>query len=221
MVGLVQSIWRNAAGLGLFAVITAGTIAMTQALTEERIEDQVRRAEASALFDIVPEHQHDNDLLDDTVALPPQPQLGIDENRSGWVARQDGQVLGMILPVVTAEGYSGDIRLLVGVRTDGDVLGVRVTSHQETPGLGDKIEVRKSSWIKTFEGRSLSDPDIENWAVRKNGGVFDQFTGATITPRAVVAAVRDTLVYFRTHRQQLLAAAAAQSATRATESSGQ
>lgn len=203
MATLGQSIRRNAIGLGLFAIITGGTIAITQALTEERIEQQIARAEADALFEIIPENRHDNELLRDTVTLPASTTLNEGEPLTAWVARRGDRPVGLILPVTAPGGYSGDIRLLIGFNLKGTVLGVRVTSHRETPGLGDKIETKKSDWIYTFEGRSLGDPEPEKWAVKKNGGVFDQFTGATITPRAVVNTVRDTLIYFRENRQQI------------------
>ncbi|MDX1635332.1 MAG: electron transport complex subunit RsxG [Marinobacter sp.] len=205
MAAITHSILRSALGLGLFAVFTAGTIAVTQVVTEERIEQQVRKAEAAALFEIIPEAMHDNDLLSSTLTLSPDPLLGIREPAQAWLAKQDDEPVGVILPVVAHNGYSGDIRLLVGVAPDGEVLGVRVTSHRETPGLGDKIELKKSDWITTFEGKSLGDPEPDNWAVKKDGGAFDQFTGATITPRAVVGAVRDALRYFEDNRQALLA----------------
>ncbi len=204
MAAIRQSIARNAIGLGIFAVITAGVIAITQVVTAERIADQIRRAEAAALFEIIPEQQHDNDLLADTVELAPDPRLGNQEAVDAWVARKAGEPAGVIIPVTATDGYSGNIRLLVGVDPQGAVLGVRVTSHRETPGLGDKIELRKSNWILSFNGRSLGEPEQEEWAVVKDGGVFDQFTGATITPRAVVRAVRQTLDYVRDHQQTLL-----------------
>lgn len=194
-----QSIRRNAIGLGLFAIITGGTIAVTQELTEGRIAQQVARAEAEALFEIIPEQQHDNQMLKDTVTLPDNEGQPV----TAWVARRNDRPIGLIMPVTAPDGYSGDIRLLVGINLKGRVLGVRVTSHRETPGLGDKIETTKSDWIYTFEGRSLDNPEPGQWAVKKDGGVFDQFTGATITPRAVVSTVRDTLLYFREHRQQI------------------
>lgn len=204
MAAIRQSIARNAIGLGIFAVITAGVIAITQVVTAERIADQIRRAEAAALFEIIPEQQHDNDLLADTVKLGPDPRLGNHKPVDAWVARKDGKPAGVIIPVTATDGYSGDIRLLVGIDPRGEVLGVRVTAHRETPGLGDKIELRKSSWILSFNGRSLGNPETDDWTVVKDGGVFDQFTGATITPRAVVKAVRQTLDYFRDHQQTLL-----------------
>ena len=213
MAALAQSIRRSAIGLGLFAIVTGGTIALTHQLTEDRIQDQVERAEAAALYQIIPESDHDNDLLKDTITLPPGDRLAIDGPMTAWVARRDGEPTGLIFPAVAPDGYSGDIRLLVGVNLQGEILGVRVTSHRETPGLGDRVELKKSNWVLSFEGRSLGNPEPRNWNVKKNGGVFDQFTGATITPRAVVKAVQHTLIYFRKHRQDILSAAGATQAS--------
>jgi len=204
MAALAQSIRRSAIGLGLFAIITGGSIAVTQALTAERIQEEAARAEAKALFEIIPESQHDNDLLNDTVQLPASDRLATKGPVTVWVARRNGEPTGFIMPVVAPDGYSGNIRLLVGIDLQGTVLGVRVVSHKETPGLGDRIETKKSDWIYNFEGRSLDNPEPRNWNVKKNGGVFDQFTGATITPRAVVKAVQKSLIYFRQHRREIL-----------------
>lgn len=200
MAALATSIRRNAIGLGLFAIITGGTIAITQVMTAERIQEQAARAEAQALFEIIPESRHDNNLLKDTVQLPADNSMTVDGPVTAWVARRGGRPSGLILPVVAPDGYSGDIHLLVGLDMKGKVLGVRVTGHRETPGLGDRIETKKSDWIHSFTGRSLGNPEPERWTVRKSGGAFDQFTGATITPRAVVKAVQKTLIYFREHR---------------------
>ncbi|MBI41996.1 electron transport complex subunit RsxG [Marinobacter lutaoensis] len=204
MAALAQSIRRSAIGLGLFAIFTGGSIALTQALTHERIQAQAARAEARALFEIIPENRIDNDLLRDTVTLPAGAPLPTPGPVTGWVARRDGEPVGLILPVVAPDGYSGAIRLLVGLDPDGTVLGVRVTSHKETPGLGDRIETKKSNWVHAFEGRSLDNTERPRWNVKKDGGDFDQFTGATITPRAVVKAVARTLVYYRQHREEIL-----------------
>jgi electron transport complex protein RnfG len=201
MAAIAQSMRRSAIGLGLFAIITGGTIAVTQVATEERIEEQAARAEAQALFEIIPESRHTNDLLRDTVQLPASERLAQPGPLTVWVARKNGQPIGMIMPIVAPDGYSGKIRLLVGVDMQGTILGVRVTNHRETPGLGDRIETKKSDWIKSFEGRSLGQPPHREWNVKKNGGEFDQFTGATITPRAVVKAVQKALIYFRENRQ--------------------
>lgn len=201
MAAVAQSIRRSAIGLGLFAVITGGTIAVTQVATEQRIQEQAARAEAQALYEIIPESRHSNDLLRDTVQLPASERLSQAGPLTAWVARQNGQPVGMIIPVVAPDGYSGSIHLLMGVDTEGKVLGVRVTQHKETPGLGDQIETRKSDWIRSFDGRTLGQPPHAEWNVKKDGGEFDQFTGATITPRAVVNAVQNALIYFREHRE--------------------
>ncbi len=203
MTAVAKSIRRSAIGLGLFAVITGGTIAVTQVATEELIQEQAARAEAQALYEIIPESRHDNDLLRDTVQLPASERLARPGPLTVWVARQNEQPVGMIMPVVAPDGYSGKISLLIGVDMQGTILGVRVTSHKETPGLGDRIETRKSDWIKSFDGRSLGKPPHREWNVKKNGGEFDQFTGATITPRAVVKAVQRALIYFRENRQAI------------------
>lgn len=200
---LTASIRKSAVGLGLFAILTGGTIALTQGLTEDRISEQAARAEARALFEIIPESRHNNDLLNDVVTLPASERYPGTGPVLAWVAREDGLPVGMIFPAIAPDGYSGDIRLLVGVDPEGEVLGVRVTSHKETPGLGDRIETRKSDWIYSFNGRSLDDPRPKQWNVKKNGGVFDQFTGATITPRAVVKAVQKTLIYYRQNRETI------------------
>lgn len=214
MAALGQSIRRSAIGLGLFAIITGGTIAITQVLTADRIEQQARKAEASALFEIIPQDQHDNDLLKSTIALPADPLLGTNKPVQAWRATRSGETTGVILPVITQEGYSGAIHLLVGIDRTGHILGVRVTQHHETPGLGDKIEIRKTPWVTMFTGQSLGNPPAQQWKVVKDGGAFDQFTGATITPRAVVKTVKQALMYFSAHRDRLL-----QSATHSTNGS--
>jgi len=170
MAALAKSIRRNAIGLGLFAIITGGTIAITQVMTAERIQEQAARAEAQALFEIIPENRHDNHLLTDTVQLPADNGMNANDPVTAWVARRNGRPTGLIMPVVAPDGYSGNIHLLVGLDMKGTVLGVRVTSHRETPGLGDRIETKKSDWIHSFTGRSLGNPEPERWAVRKMAG---------------------------------------------------
>ncbi|HDY98271.1 MAG TPA: electron transport complex subunit RsxG [Pseudomonas sabulinigri] len=198
------SILRNSVILGLFAMATVGLIAVTQQGTAERISEAQRRVQLSALNEILPHEQHDNDLLGDSFSVDDYPQLRLSDARDGYRARQNGEVVAVILPVVAPEGYSGRIDLLVGIYADGSVAGVRAVSHRETPGLGDKVEIGKSQWVLEFNGKSLSMPVPENWAVKKDGGNFDQFTGATITPRAVVKAVYQSLEYFADHRSILL-----------------
>ena len=205
MAALAQSIRRSAIGLGLFAVITGGTIAVTQAFTAHRIQEQAARAEARALFEIIPERYHDNNMLRDRVQLPADDTLESNQPVTVWVARKHDHPTGIIMPVTAPDGYSGEIHLLVGLDMEGHILGVRVTSHKETPGLGDRIETKKSDWVLGFNGQSLGTPPYREWNVRKDGGEFDQFTGATITPRAVVKAVKNALIYFRSNQQDILA----------------
>ncbi|WP_370314880.1 electron transport complex subunit RsxG [Thalassolituus sp.] len=205
---LISSIRRNAVGLAIFATVTAGAIATAQLLTAERIKQNIRMAESRALNQLVPTSSYDNDLLNDTLTVDSrfnQQLLGpLPENALIYRARNDGEVSAVILPAVAPDGYTTSIDLIVGVNRDGTLAGVRVVAHRETPGLGDKIEARKSDWITSFTGKSLQNPIAEQWAVRKDGGEFDQFTGATITPRAVVRAVKRALLFFDMHRDLLL-----------------
>ncbi len=206
---LTRSIRTNVLVLGLFALVTALLLASTFVGTRDTIAEAERRAAQKILLEIFPPETHDNDLLNDTLAVPPalRESLNLDPGADIHIARRDGEVTGFILPATAPDGYSGDIRLILGIRPDGTLAGVRVLSHNETPGLGDKVELRKSDWIRSFEGKSLGNPKREDWAVKKDGGDFDQFTGATITPRAVVGRVLESLLLFRDHREALLRAA--------------
>lgn len=176
--------------LAAFGVVTAALLAGVYGLTKDQIAAAQQARLLRELQAVLPAERYDNDLALDTLTLD-DPRLG--GRSTVYRARLDGRPAASIFTVVAPDGYSGDIRLLVGVTPDGTVTGVRVTEHRETPGLGDKIELRKNDWILAFTGRSLGDPAAERWTVRKDGGAFDQFTGATITPRAVVAAVARTL----------------------------
>lgn len=135
--------------------------------------------------------------------------LGTEEPVDVFVINDQGRTLATIIASVAPGGYNAPIRLLVGIEADGTLSGVRVVAHRETPGLGDAIEIRKSSWIEQFDGKRIGEPPLELWAVDKDEGAFDSITGATVTPRAVVAGVRDTLLYYRDNKQALIDAAAA------------
>ena len=205
---LGDAIGRNSLVLGLFAVVVTLALAGTQLLTREEIAAQRRAAEARAYSEILPPTRYDNALLDDVRPVDDRELLGLERPGKILVARRGGQVQAVIVPATAPDGYGGAIGLIVGINADGSVAGVRVVSHKETPGLGDRIDARKSRWIEGFAGRSLGDPDAALWTVKKDGGVFDQFTGATITPRAVTAAVKRALQYFEANRAALLAPAA-------------
>ena len=203
---LGQSITRNGILLGMFAVLTTLLIAGTYLQTRDRIAEEQRRAEEKALLEIVPRARHDNSMLDDTLPVPANAAgLGLREDKRAYIARRGPQAIAVILPVTAPDGYSGAIDLIVGVNADGSVAGVRTLAHKETPGLGDAVDLKKSDWILDFDGRSLGNPEPAGWAVKKDKGVFDQFTGATITPRAVVAATRRALEYARANHDELFA----------------
>ena len=201
---LGKSISRNSLLLALFAVATGLLLAGSYLLTKDRITAEIRKAEEKALLQIVPKSRHDNSMLDDTVAVGrTSAGLGLREAKRIYLAKSAGEVVAAIIPVTARDGYSGDIELIVGVNADGSVAGVRALTHKETPGLGDKVDLAKSDWVLGFEGSSLGNPPAEGWAVKKDGGVFDAFTGATITPRAVVSATRRALEYARDNRAVL------------------
>jgi electron transport complex protein RnfG len=196
---------RNAGLLALIAIGVAVALAGTQFLTRDEIAAQRRAAEARAYNEILPPGRYDNALLDDFRLVDDRELLGLQQPRKLLVARLGGKAQAVIVPATAPDGYGGAIDLIVGINADGSIAGARVVAHKETPGLGDNVEIRKSRWIEGFTGRSLGDPAPERWAVKKDGGAFDQFTGATITPRAVTAAIRRALQYFEANRATLLA----------------
>ncbi len=205
---LLTAIRKNSTILGVFAAVTAGLIAATYQGTKTRILAAERLAQQRALFDIVPPAHHDNDLLADTKRLDDSlaQSLHVPAGTEVHIAKRSGVVKAVIIPTIAPDGYSGAIKLIVGVNADGTVAGVRVLSHKETPGLGDKVDLAKSDWILDFTGKSLVNPQLDQWTVKKDGGAFDAFSGATITPRVVVRQVKETLIFFQTHKTLLLEA---------------
>ncbi len=203
---MFTAIRHNSIGLSIFAVVTAGAIALTQAATRQAIIENREQAQAKALYEIVPKTTIDNDLLRDTVTLHDAATIGYQGAVDAYIGRVDGEARTVILPVIAPDGYTGNIEMIVGIHADGSVAGLRVLSHQETPGLGDKVDLKKSDWVLSFNDQRLQDKEDSDWAVRKDGGRFDQFTGATITPRAVVNASKRAILLFRKHKAQLLLA---------------
>jgi len=194
---------RDGALLAIIAVGGVSLLAGVHLLTRERIAEQRQRAVLERLAQVLPTSAYDNDLLADVILVQDPNALGQPGPATVYRARRAGRPVAVIMAVTAPDGYNGDIRLLVAILYDGTISGVRVVEHRETPGLGDPIEVQRSDWIRSFRGRSLTDPAPARWAVRRDGGVFDQFTGATITPRAVVAAVQRALEYYAAHREEL------------------
>ncbi len=203
---LGQSISKNSFILGTFALVTAGILAATFLITKDKIAAAEKRAAQKALSEIVHPDRHNNDMLEDTWQIPEQhlSALGLETITAVHIATQNAKPVSVVIPSTAPDGYSGDIKLIVGINIDGSIAGVRVLSHKETPGLGDKIDTNKNDWILGFNGTSLNNPDTLHWKVKKDGGQFDQFTGATITPRAVVKRVKQTLEYFDKHQNDIL-----------------
>lgn len=199
---LVRDMLTAAALLATVAAIGVGLVALTQQHTAERIE--ARRAEQTLrqLQAVLPDGRYTNNPAED-VRLVRDPRLGTEQPVTVYRARRNGEAEAVVLTVIAPDGYSGPIELLVAVDMAGEVLGVRVVDHEETPGLGDAIEARRSDWIDGFRGRSLGNPPHNQWTVRRDGGAFDQLTGATITPRAVTRAVARALDYHREHGDAL------------------
>ena len=195
----------TAAILLLFALVGTAMVAYTYDSTREQIAANERATLLRKLHRLIPPESHDNALLQDTLQVQNRTLLGTTDPVTVYRARRHGEPVAVVIAAVAPDGYSGSIRLLVGINVDGSLGGVRVVSHRETPGLGDAIEEERSDWILGFSGKSLQNPPLENWAVKKDGGAFDQLTGATITPRAVVKAVRQALLYYRDHKGALFA----------------
>jgi electron transport complex protein RnfG len=203
---IVKSIRNNSFILGVFALMCTAVIAATFMGTEDNIALQKRAARLKALVEIIPHSRHNNDLLADSVALKIN-ELGHRKTEQIFLARNNNQPVAIIYPVTAREGYSGDIDYIIGINlADASIAGVRVLSHKETPGLGDKIDLRKSNWILNFNDRSLGNPTLEKWRVKKDGGTFDSFTGATITPRALIQSIAMALEYHRQQHKNLLLA---------------
>ena len=198
----MNNILRSAAALSLVAIAATGLLTGVDFLTADRIAMQERRVILEQLGQIIPE-QYDNQLLDDRFSFKDEQYFPKGQTVLAYRARQQGEPRAVILKFNAVNGYNGDITLLAGINSNGSLRGVRVISHKETPGLGDAIEIEKSDWLLDFTGKSLNNTEPDKWAVERDGGEFDQFTGATITPRAVVLAVRLALEYFEANREFL------------------
>jgi electron transport complex protein RnfG len=186
--------------LGTVALLTSSALLFANRVTAPQISARNAEDLAASLAQALPGIRHDNELLNDTVRVNSRDGT---EGTLVYRARYQGAVQAVVFEN-TAYGYAGAIRLVMGIDRDGKILSVRVLSHRETPGLGDKIEIGKSQWIERFSGLSLGNPPVDQWKVKKDGGEFDQFTGATITPRSVVKGVKEGLELFATHRAAML-----------------
>lgn len=203
MSGPLHPVVRSGLLLGLVALLGTALLAAVNNLTADRIAEQERQVVLRQLREIIPDALFNNTLLEDTIDVSDDRYFPGGQTVRVYRARKNNGAVAVIMNHIAPDGYNGDIRLLTGISANGRILGVRVINHRETPGLGDPIELAKSRWILGFDQKSLSEPTATGWAVRRDGGQFDQFTGATITPRAVVRAVHNALLYFDENRQAL------------------
>lgn len=200
---MFTAIRKNGLILAIFACAATGIVALTQYLTASQIKAQETAQLLSVLNQVIPPEWHDNQLSA-ACTLVSDPLLGSSQAMPVYLATLNGEHTALAIEAIAPDGYSGAIKIIVGIDQQGNILGTRVLSHQETPGLGDKIDLRISDWILSFTGRQINDDNQRQWQVRKDGGQFDQFTGATITPRAVVKAVKQTVEYVNLHREQIV-----------------
>lgn len=199
---MLETMRRHGITLAIFAAITTGLTAIVNSLTKSTIAEQAALQHKSLLDQVIPPALYDNDIQNECYLVNAD-ALGNNLPHRLYLARKNGQPVAAALESTAPDSYSGAIQLLVGADFSGKVLGVRVTEHHETPGLGDKIETRISDWINVFSGKTITSNHDRHWAVKKDGGEFDQFTGATITPRAVVNSVKRTALYLQTIPEHL------------------
>ena len=198
---MLKTMRKHGVTLALFAAGSTGLTAAINQLTKHTIDEQAEKQQNALFQQVIPADSYNNSLLKSCFVVD-APELGKGTHKI-YIARKDDKPVAAVIEATAPDGYSGAIQLLVGVDFTGTVLGTRVTEHHETPGLGDKIELRLSDWITHFSGKTISADNTSHWAVKKDGGDFDQFTGATITPRAVVNAVKRAGLYAQTLPAQL------------------
>ncbi len=197
---------QSAANLVFFAVIATAVLASTFFLTRDEIVKSEQAEKLKLITQIVPPALFDNDIIQDTISIPADPLLGTEDITTAYRARLKGEPSAVVLEAIAPDGYSGKIWLILAVKSTGELAGVRVVAHKETPGLGDYIELPKSPWIKGFDGKSRAAYKEADWKVKKDGGQFEYMAGATITPRAIVKAVNKALIYFAENRDILFKA---------------
>jgi electron transport complex protein RnfG len=200
---IIRNMIISAVVLALFAVAGTFFVSYTFDNTIDRINENKRLALLKAFHVLIPPSAHDNDVFNDIILVQDKDLLGSNKPVKIYRARKEQKPIAIIINSVAPDGYNGNIELLVAIHYDGKLAGVRVVGHKETPGLGDAIEASRSDWITKFKGLSLLNPDTKGWAVKRDGGEIDQFTGATISPRAIVKAVYNTLRYYKEHRDTL------------------
>ena len=201
---MLNAIKKNGLVLAIFACASTGLVAVTHYLTKDQIKQQEQAQLLSVLNQVIPHNLHDNELFS-ACTLVEAEELGTEQAMPAYIATLNGEPSAIAIEAIAPDGYNGAIKVIVGMKIDGTILGTRVLSHRETPGLGDKIDLRVSDWILSFAGKQVTESNLDRWKVRKDGGDFDQFTGATSTPRAVVKSVKQAVQYVNQNNQALLA----------------
>lgn len=198
-----RPVWKSGVVLAVIAALCTSLVALTWQLTAERIvaneKEWLERSLQPALAGLF----FDSSVTESMITLPPPHELPGTETAIIYRIYAGDEAVAALFVVSARDGYAGPIRLLIGITMDGTVTGVRVLQHRETPGLGDRIEITKSEWVLQFDGHSLLDPVPGRWAIKGDGGQFDQLTGASVTPRAIIKAIKATLVYFDDNRDAI------------------
>lgn len=201
-------VWKAALILGALAALCTALVAFTHAVTAPRIEANEQAYLEQSLKPVLEGIEYDGALSESTIVINPPHELPGNDPVPVYRVYADAKPVAALFVVEARDGFSGPIELLIGIDAGGVISGVRVLAHRETPGLGDLIEADKSDWIQQFDGASLQDPAESEWAIKRDGGEFDQLTGASITPRAVIKAIRETLIYFRANTELVFASEA-------------
>ena len=198
-----QSIIKTGLTLAVIAAICTALVALTFQATRERIAANEKALLEQSLQPALAGTFYDSGVSESRLVLPPPHSLPGNDPALIYRVFAEGEPVAALFAVTARDGFSGPIRILVGIGVDGTVTGVRILQHRETPGLGDKIESARSDWVFQFDGRSMGDPVATGWAIEVDGGEFDQLTGASVTPRATIKAIRDTLIYFESHQDAI------------------
>ena len=190
--------------LGAIAAVCTALVAATYSVTADRIAANEQAWLEQSLTPALSGVFFQGSVTESMLVIPPPHDLPGNDDVIVYRVFAEGEPVAALFVVTARDGYSGSIKILVGVGVDGVVSGIRIVEHSETPGLGDRIEQSRSDWVYQFDGRSLGDPVEARWLIQTDGGDFDQLTGASVTPRAVIKAIRETLVYFAAHRDEIL-----------------